>query len=124
MTDNWDVEDAASYGAGILCGDEVRFRALSENDLPVLDKWWALPEWAILQQATIKPRPEGSTSDMFRQWSTNTTPGSAGFSIETLGPGSFIGHVTLYGASMPKEPQPLRSSSPPKKREKATARTP
>ncbi|WP_461635326.1 GNAT family N-acetyltransferase [Glutamicibacter soli] len=102
MTDNWDVEDAAAYGADILCGGKVRFRALSENDLPMLDKWWALPEWAILQQATIKPRPEGATADMFRQWSTNTTPGSAGFSVETLGSGNFIGHVTLHGASMPE----------------------
>lgn len=102
MTDDWNIEDAAAYGAGILRGDKVRFRALSENDLPTLDKWWALPEWAILQQATIKPRPEGATADMFRQWSTNTTAGSAGFSIEALGSGTFIGHVTLYGASMPE----------------------
>ncbi|WP_411731262.1 GNAT family N-acetyltransferase [Paeniglutamicibacter sp.] len=102
MTDDWDMADAAAYGAGVLRGDKVRFRALAENDLPMLDKWWALPEWAVLQQATVKPSPEGSTAEMFRQWSTNTTPGSAGFSIETLGTGTFIGHVTLYGASMPE----------------------
>lgn len=39
---------------------------------------------------------------MFRQWSANTAAGSAGFSIETHGTGTFIGHVTLYGASMPE----------------------
>lgn len=38
MTDNWTIEDAVSYGADILCGDEVRFRALSDNDLLMLEK--------------------------------------------------------------------------------------
>lgn len=102
MTDAWDVEDATAYGLGILGGDKVRLRALVDSDLPLLDNWWALPEWAVLQQTTIKPRPEGSTADMFRQWSTNVTAGMARFSIETLETGTFIGHVTLYGASLPE----------------------
>lgn len=102
MNDTWKIEDAVSYGATILCGHKIRLRALSESDLPMLDKWWALPEWAVLQQPAVKPRPEGATADMFRQWSTNNSAGSVGFSIESLDTGNFIGHVTLYGAFIPE----------------------
>lgn len=97
-----DVTEAANYGAGILQGERVRFRALQTSDLEKLDHWWAAPEWAVLQQATIRPRPEGSTAEMFRTWSANTTHTSVGFSIEAKDSGVFIGHVTLYGTGSPE----------------------
>ncbi|WP_181149785.1 GNAT family N-acetyltransferase [Arthrobacter sp. MYb227] len=102
MTNNWNIGDAVTYGTNVLCGDKIRFRALAESDLPLLEKWWGLPEWSVLQQTTIRPCPAGSTAEMFKQWSINSTPGSIGLSIETRESGSFIGHVTLYGASMPE----------------------
>ncbi len=39
---------------------------------------------------------------MFKQWSTNSTVGNTGFSIEALDTGAVIGHITLYGASLPE----------------------
>ncbi|MBM7781837.1 GNAT family N-acetyltransferase [Arthrobacter tumbae] len=97
-----NVEEATAYGAGILEGDRVRFRRLHESDLEKLDQWWSAPEWAVLQQSTIRPRPEGSAAELYREWSANATSASVGFSIEIQETKDFIGHVALYGATIPE----------------------
>ncbi|CEA08291.1 Putative ribosomal N-acetyltransferase YdaF [Arthrobacter saudimassiliensis] len=96
------VEDARVYGASLLAGARVRLRALADTDLPALAAWWADPAASALQTATVRPRPEGSFEQMFRQWSGNGDPGSVGFSIEARDTGQLIGHVTLYGAALPE----------------------
>ena len=88
------------YGRNLLVGESVRLRALEERDLTSLERWWADPEWQQLQQATVRPRPDGSTADLFRRWSRNDQPGAAGFSIQSM-QGEFVGHVTLWGATLP-----------------------
>ncbi len=54
--------EAQSYGSTILEGDGVRFRALDDGDLPDLVRWWRDPEWAVLQQILVRPRPEARRS--------------------------------------------------------------
>lgn len=94
------MDDLAGYGAGLLSGRLVRLRALTEDDLPELVRWWSDPGWAVLQQGTVRPRPEADVAAMFRSWSANTAPGDAGFSVETFGD-ELVGHVTLYGGAEP-----------------------
>lgn len=96
-----DVEEAAGYGRELLHGARVRLRPLADDDLALLDEWWSDPQWAVLQQATVRPRPIGSAMEVFRGWSANDTPGAVGFSIESLSDGVFLGHATLFGASLP-----------------------
>lgn len=96
-----DIESAAAYGSSILQGRAIRFRGLHEEDLPLLDKWWSKPEWAVLQQDTVRPRPAMAAGDRFRTWSENASPGNVGFCIETNDSASLVGHVTLAGASLP-----------------------
>ena len=61
--------DAQRYGSPLLEGDRIRFRALEEGDLPALVRWWRDPEWAVLQQILVRPRPEEPVVEMFRSWS-------------------------------------------------------
>jgi len=97
-----DIAAAQSYGAALLVGDKVRFRPTTDDDLPILSKWWTDPRWAVLQQSTIRPMPAASVDAMFRQWSANADPHSVGFSIEGLSGEGLIGHITLYGAAIPE----------------------
>jgi RimJ/RimL family protein N-acetyltransferase len=71
------AEDPQRYGAGILQGDRVRLRALEDGDLPDLVRWWREPEWAILQQQNVRPRPEADVIEQFRKWSGNEAAGAA-----------------------------------------------
>lgn len=99
----WSASDEASgYGASLLTDGEITLRALGESDLPNLIAWWNHPEWAALQQRVIKPRPDGPIEEMFRNWSTNKPLGDAGFSIVSNDSGELLGHLTLYGASLPE----------------------
>jgi RimJ/RimL family protein N-acetyltransferase len=95
-----DTDAAHRYGRDLLVGESVRLRALEERDIVHLERWWTDPEWQQLQQATVRPRPEGATGDLFRRWSRNDEPGAAGFSIQSL-QGEFVGHVSLWGAALP-----------------------
>ena len=98
----WDDDAGARrYGAGLLTGERVRLRALHEDDLPDLVRWWGSPEWAVLQQTVVRPRPADDIAEQFRSWSANETPGSVGFSVVDRASDALVGHVTLYGASLP-----------------------
>lgn len=96
-----DPESAQAYGRDLLTGEHVRLRALDERDLPHLERWWSDPEWQVFQQLTVRPQPDGATQEQFKRWSTNDSASGAGFSIETIESGQFVGHVTLWGAALP-----------------------
>lgn len=99
MTDWRSIEDSAAYGQQLLRGDRVLLRPLHEDDLATLTGWWADPELALLQQDVVQPRPDAPVEEMFRGWSSNSQPGSAGFSVAALDSGELLGHTALYGAS-------------------------
>ncbi|KTR40389.1 hypothetical protein NS263_07960 [Curtobacterium oceanosedimentum] len=93
--------DAQRYGSTILDGDRVRFRALEDADLPDLVRWWRDPEWAVLQQILVRPRPEEPVVEMLRSWSKSERSGDVGFSVVDRASGELVGHVTLFGAALP-----------------------
>jgi len=93
--------EARAYGARILEGERVRLRALEEGDLPALVAWWRSSEWAVLQQLIVRPRPTSVVEDQFRRWSQSEKPGEVGFCVVDKESGDLVGHVTLYGASLP-----------------------
>lgn len=93
--------DAQHYGSTLLEGERVRFRALEETDLPDLVRWWRDPEWAVLQQIIVRPRPEESVVEMFRDWSKSERSGDVGFSVVDRASGELVGHATLFGAKLP-----------------------
>jgi RimJ/RimL family protein N-acetyltransferase len=95
-----DAGDPQRYGAGILQGERIRLRALEDADLPDLVRWWRDPEWAVLQQMTVRPRPEADVAEQFRKWSDNEPAGAVGFSVADRVSGRLVGHVTLYGAGL------------------------
>lgn len=97
-----DAAAAQEYGRTLLDGELVRLRPLRESDLPLLEQWWADPEWEALQQGAVRPRPEGLSTEMFRRWSSNDGPGAVGFSVEERETGAFAGHVTIWGATLPE----------------------
>lgn len=105
VSEPWSTADAAQrYGRGLLCGDRVRLRELHDEDLPLLTRWWADPEWGALQQLVVRPQPQAAVAEMFRSWSANPGGGpGAGFSVVATGSGELLGHVTLHGP-----PQPAR----------------
>lgn len=91
------MNDATTYAVGLLQGDRIRLRPLAENDLPILEQWWADPEWAVLQQAVVRPRPAGSMIETFQGWSANDDPAATGFCVSPLDGDELLGHVTLFG---------------------------
>jgi RimJ/RimL family protein N-acetyltransferase len=95
-----DAGDPQRYGAGILQGERIRLRALEDADLPDLVRWWRDPEWAVLQQLTVRPRPEGDVAEMFRKWSAKDAAGDVAFCVTDRISGCLVGHVTLYGAGL------------------------
>ncbi len=98
-----DTTDAAhAYGRLLLLGERVRLRPSREEDFVQLDRWWGDPEQHALQQTVIRPRPPGAELDTFRRWSANDGPSAAGFSVESLDDGGFVGHVTIWGATLPE----------------------
>ncbi|QAY60465.1 N-acetyltransferase [Microbacterium protaetiae] len=98
----WSSSDEAfEYGSGLLTDGTVALRALRPADLSELVTWWNSPEWASLQQRIIKPRPDTPIEEMFQTWSTNKPLGDTGFSIVSHHSGDLLGHLTLYGASLP-----------------------
>lgn len=102
MTLQWDGAKAAQeYGSTLLGGNLVRLRAMDDDDLPDLVRWWRDPEWAVLQQIIVRPRPTDSVTEMFRNWSTSERSGDAGFSVVDRTSGTLVGHVTLFGADLP-----------------------
>jgi RimJ/RimL family protein N-acetyltransferase len=96
-----DPASAQTYGRDLLVGELVRLRPLEDRDMIHLERWWGDPEWQVFQQQTVRPQPDGPTQELFRGWSRNDSGGAVGFSIETLASGEFVGHVTLWGASLP-----------------------
>lgn len=93
--------DAQRYGQTLLEGERVRFRALDDADLPDLVRWWREPEWAVLQQLIVRPRPEETVVEVFRGWSKSEGSGEVGFSVVDRTSGELVGHVTLFGATLP-----------------------
>jgi RimJ/RimL family protein N-acetyltransferase len=96
-----DLDSARAYGRDLLAGDLVRLRPLEERDLAHLERWWNEPEWQAFQQLTVRPRPDGPTQELFRSWSANDGAAAVGFSVESIGSGEFVGHVTLWGVALP-----------------------
>lgn len=94
------IEDSAAYARHLLRGDNVVLRPLREDDLPILEGWWADTELSLLRQGVVQPQPAGRAAEMFRQWSVNTDPGSAGFSVAEHSSGELLGHVSLYVADV------------------------
>jgi RimJ/RimL family protein N-acetyltransferase len=92
--------DAQHYGSSLLEGERVRFRALADEDLPDLVRWWRDPQWSVLQQVRVLPQPEGAVADLFRAWS-KSGGGDVGFSVVDCTSGGLVGHVTLFGATLP-----------------------
>ena len=93
--------DARRYGSTLLQGDRVRFRALEDHDLPDLVRWWRDPEWSVLQQMIVRPRPDVPVTEMFRSWSSSERSGDVGFSVVDRESGVLVGHVTLFGGALP-----------------------
>lgn len=102
MTQQWNINEAKTYGSQLLRGDLVQLRALQEEDLNSLATWWSSPEWSVLQQSTIRPRPLQLNAEMFRAWSKNESSEEIGFSVESIHSKQFVGHITLYGARLPE----------------------
>jgi len=95
------ADDAHQYGADILRGERIQLRALEDPDLPDLVRWWREPEWAILQQLTVRPRAESDVAEQFRRWSANKgDTGDVGFCVADRTSGRLVGHATLYGAQL------------------------
>ncbi|MCJ1712742.1 GNAT family N-acetyltransferase [Curtobacterium sp. VKM Ac-2922] len=93
--------DAQRYGSTLLDGDLVRLRALEDDDLADLVRWWRDPAWAVLQQIVVRPRPDAPVIEMFRTWSTSERSGDVGFSVVDRRSGTLVGHVTLFGGKLP-----------------------
>jgi RimJ/RimL family protein N-acetyltransferase len=93
--------DARRYGSTVLQGERVRFRALEDRDVPDLVRWWRDPEWSVLQQIVVRPRPEDSVAEMFRSWSSSERGGDVGFSVVDCASGTLVGHTTLFGGGLP-----------------------
>jgi len=101
--EQWASSDEAfEYGTGLLSDGEITLRALHDSDLGQLTAWWNSPDWGALQQRIVKPRPEAPVEQMFRDWSANKPLGDAGFSVVRSATDELLGHVTLYGASLPE----------------------
>ncbi|WP_205709085.1 GNAT family N-acetyltransferase [Kineococcus siccus] len=94
------VTDATAYGRALLVGDRVRLRALHEEDLPQLDRWWQDEELMALQADAVRPRPPGSQTETFRRWSVNDSSTAVGFSVVARDGGELVGHVTMWGADV------------------------
>ncbi|WP_313813345.1 GNAT family protein [Glutamicibacter sp.] len=96
------INEAQGYGSSLLEDDAIVLRESEAEDFAKLSEWWNDPQWAVLQQRVIKPRPGTSLAQMFSSWSENQpNSGDAGFSIFEKATGSFIGHITLYGGVLP-----------------------
>jgi RimJ/RimL family protein N-acetyltransferase len=84
-----------------LTGDRVRLRALRDDDLPTLVRWWSDEVTATQLVGGLRtPRPVQDLAEMFTTWSRNDTA-SCGFCVEVRETGQLIGHAALYGASLP-----------------------
>ena len=91
----WTLDGALGYATGVLEGELVRLRELHEADVPQLDAWWRDPTVLIFDSGVVRPRPEGAGAELFRRWSANADPTSAGFCVVTRDDGTLVGHVGL-----------------------------
>lgn len=91
----WGLDDAVTYGHGLLCGDGVRLREARDADYELLARWWNDPVVQMFQTNWVRPRPEPANVDLIRGWSENTG-NDVGFAVE-LDDGVLIGHVALWG---------------------------
>jgi RimJ/RimL family protein N-acetyltransferase len=90
------LDEALGYGAALLVGERVRFRATTDDDLPLLDAWWNDPQVALLNARAVRPRTPGAHHERFRGWAANDDLGSTGFSVVTRADDVFVGHVSLF----------------------------
>lgn len=98
MTSGWrSLDEALSYGTGLLVGEAVRLRATTEQDLVTLDTWWNDPQVAIFNMRSVRPRMAGANAEKLRGWSDNAVDGTTvGFSVVTRDGDEFAGHVSLF----------------------------
>lgn len=90
-----DGQSARAYGSALMQSGHVRLVPSTEEHFATLAQWWQRPDWAVLQQDVVKPRPHAAIVEQFRQWSSNASTSSVGFSVmvgDTL-----VGHVTMWG---------------------------
>lgn len=92
-------ESMKAWGAGVLLGDRVELRALLPEDLPVLAQWWNDSSEAVLQQDKFAFQPLSAVEKKFELWSSNDSSQGCGYSICV--DGTLIGHITLWGLSLP-----------------------
>lgn len=90
-----NTEQAMDYGSRLLQSNRIRLVAAEDAHFAELARWWQLPEWAVLQQGVIQPRPAETIASQFRQWSDNSSQAAAGFAV--VADGVLVGHVTLWG---------------------------
>lgn len=94
-----DFSQMQRWGQTLLSGQKVVLRELQPADLPLLCSWWNDTAEAILQQQVIAPRPTQSLEQMYEMWSSNDSPTGCGYSITV--DGELVGHITLWGMSLP-----------------------
>ena len=75
------TDDTTSYAKVLLVGQRVRLRALIDDDLLELERWWQDVAMMPLQRDQVLPQPLGAGAEMLRRWSANDSPGSVGFSV-------------------------------------------
>jgi len=98
----WTTDAASSYARNLVDGNRVRLRPLRTSDLPLLESWWYDPAINVLNTSHVRGGLPEATGEMFRGWSANTTPGSAGFCVERKEDHLLAGHVSIWG-STPKD---------------------
>lgn len=86
---------AAEIGEDPLAGRLVRLRAVTEDDLPTLAKWWADPAVAPFQDGRPPtPRPAEHMVELLRSWSRNDSM-DVGLAVRTLAD-ELAGHIALH----------------------------
>lgn len=103
--DGWqNLDEALSYGAGLLVGEKVRLRAHHEEDLPQLDEWWNDPRVAVFNARAVRPRTPGAHHERFHGWAGNDVNGTAvGFSVIEVATGEYAGHVGLFNLDLKEQ---------------------
>ena len=61
------VDDMTSYAEALLVGQRVRLRALVEDDVPELERWWQDVAMMPLQRDRVLPQPPGAGAGMLRR---------------------------------------------------------
>lgn len=94
-----DYSAMQAWAKGILEGEQVQLRELLPEDLPILAAWWNETEYGVFQQNNLVRKPTTDITKMFELWSKNDSTSGFGYSITK--DGELIGHLTVWGITMP-----------------------